>query len=405
MADDYKQLLRNSILDQTAFLRATFSGQRQGEQVPWIKVTIRPVLIKNNEHLQFSYFEKHKNIVKNYSGPEIAEQLAALLLLPFKNYHVDTNKGNIHVQITKKGKVLVHRSKMPNRQKTPNLSHDHQKNRLLPANKPNPFLQSVGIMAKDGKIKANMQSKYRQINEFLKRIDEIIQPKALNPTSFQVVDFGCGNAYLTFAAYHYLNHIVDIPTHLVGVDVKADLVQKHGKNSQALGWTNITFQNTKIIDFQPATPPDIVLALHACDTATDEAIAQGIRMQSQFIFSVPCCHHHLQQQLNKQTSPPEFQSLFRHGILKEHLGDILTDTFRAAILRIMGYKTDVVQFVASEHTPKNLMIRAVKSVKPGDSNFVQEYQNLKNFWQVTPYLEHILTEKLAIFLPSHIIEN
>lgn len=245
-------------------------------------------------------------------------------------------------------------------------------------------------MAKNGKIKANMQSKYRQINEFLKLIDETLEPKKLDKSSFSVVDFGCGNAYLTFATYHYLTHILEIPTHLIGVDVKTDLLQKHIEHSRTLGWTNLSFQSVKIEDFEPARPVDIVLALHACDTATDEAIAQGIRMQSQFIFSAPCCHHHLQQQLDQQPLPLEFRSVLRHGILKEHLGDILTDAFRASILRMMGYKTDVVQFVSAEHTPKNLMIRAVKSVSPVNPKFVQEYKDLKNFWKVTPYLEHLL---------------
>ncbi|MEM7345559.1 MAG: methyltransferase, partial [Chloroflexota bacterium] len=190
----------------------------------------------------------------------------------------------------------------------------------------------------------------------------------------------------------YLNNMVRVPTHLVGVDVRADLLEKHQQRLRELDWVNMTFDPSPIIDFQPTLPPNIILALHACDTATDDALAQGLHWQSNYIFSVPCCHNHLQQQLREQPAPPPFQPVLRHAILRERLGDILTDTFRVAILRMMGYQTDIVEFVSTEHTAKNLMIRAVRSMKPGQPHFVQEYQALKAFWQVTPYLETRLKE-------------
>jgi Methyltransferase domain len=253
-------------------------------------------------------------------------------------------------------------------------------------------------MSEDGKIRADMQSKFRQINEFLKLVQQTGELEKFSTSPLHVVDCGCGNAYLTFAFFYYLDSVLHIPTHLTGIDVNGELLTRHAEKSLRLGWPHLTFQTTSIIDFQPVTPPDIVLALHACDTATDEALAQGMQWQSKLIISAPCCQHHMQKQLDHQPAPRPFGPVERHSILKERLGDILTDTFRAQILRIMGYSTDVVQFVSSDHTAKNLMIRAVKSLKAGDAKFVREYTDLKDFWKVTPYLEQLLGDDFAKLL-------
>jgi SAM-dependent methyltransferase len=211
-----------------------------------------------------------------------------------------------------------------------------------------------------------------------------------------VVDCGCGSAYLTFAVYHYLNDMLGLPTRMTGVDIKADLLAGHADKVAALGWVGLDFEAARIIDFQPPVPPDIVLALHACDTATDEALAQAIGWGSKLIFSAPCCHHHLQAQL--ENGPLPFQPILRHGILKERLSDILTDSLRALILRIMGYRTDVMELVAAEHTNKNLMIRAIRTAPPGERRFVEEYRALTEYWQVRPYLETLLGEAFTALL-------
>ncbi len=395
---DYKQQIRDSILHDETFIKATFSGQDRDHTVPWIKVIIRPVLVQEKKHAQFSYFDAKKDITKNYQGDEIAEKLEQLLALGFKNVHVQTAQTNIVVTITQKGKALIHSTKAVSQMQEANLSHDRQKAVLLTAADAAPFLKAVGIMTQDGKIKADMQSKFRQINEFLKLVQQTGELEKFNTSPLHVVDCGCGNAYLTFAFFYYLNHVLNIPTHLTGIDVNTELLTRHIEKSAHLDWPDLTFQTTSIIDFKPIVPPNIVLALHACDTATDEALAQGIAWQSALIISAPCCQHHLQKQLDHQPAPSPFESVERHNILKERLGDILTDTFRALILRIMGYQTDVVQFVSSEHTAKNLMIRAVKSLKVGDPKFVQEYNDLKHFWKVTPYLEQVLGEDFTKLL-------
>ena len=179
---------------------------------------------------------------------------------------------------------------------------------------------------------------------------------------------------------------------MTGIDTNATLIQKDNRQSDELGFSQACFLTSAIIDFVPQESPDIVLALHACDTATDEAMYQGIASEARLIMCAPCCHHHLHRQLH---AVKPFAPVFQDGILKQRLSDILTDTFRALILRIMGYKTDVVEFVSPEHTDKNLMIRAIRRTQRDKARYLQEYQDLKAYWGVTPYLETLLSERFS----------
>lgn len=387
--DDYQQLIWQQIIGNATLVSAVFSGQQRGQTLPWKKVTLRPVLIKNQAHIQISYFDARQDITKNYRAGEIEAALQDLLDQPFANFHIKTTQGDWQIRITKKGKALVNRQ--PASSPIVNLSHDRYKQLPFAADQPDPFLQAIGIMTEDGRVKANMQHKFKQINEFLRlTIDEI---EGIGQA--ELVDCGCGSAQLTFAAHHYLNHILGIPTHTIGVDVREGLLRERQQIAAQLGWDNIVFETSAIIDFEPTTPPTIVLALHACDTATDEALAQAVKWGSDWIFSAPCCHHHLQAQL---TVTPPFEPVLRHGILFERVGDVLTDAFRALILRIMGYQTQVIEFITSEHTAKNLMIRAARTAQPGEVQFVEEYLALKAYWGVTPFLETLLGERFLRLL-------
>lgn len=385
MAEDFRQVLREVVLDADHFVGATFSGQQRSQQVPWKKVTLRPIQLRGQYHLQFSYFDGRQDVTQNYRGEEARQELDKLLDTAFNNFHMRTTQGDIQVRITKKGKVMMHRS--DECRQPPNLTHDRRKQQPLADGEPNPFLEMVGIMSADGRVKAHMQSKFRQINEFLRLVNETADLETWADDGLYMVDCGCGNAYLTFAVFYYLNEVLGIPTALTGVDVRDDLLRNHVAVSDRMGWTGLEFQVSTIIDFQPTHVPDIVLALHACDTATDEALAQAIRWGAKLIFSVPCCHHHLQQQM---TTIEPFEPVLRHGILKERLGDILTDALRAQILRIAGYKTQVIEFVSTEHTAKNLMIRAV--IGGNDPQAREEYEALTSLWQVKPYLETLLAD-------------
>lgn len=398
MKQDYKKLVQDHILNQDTFIRAVFSGGQKGASPEWVKVVVRLVEIKGFINLQFSYFDEKKDITKNYSFDEASAKLDELLAHSFRNIFVENTTGSLQVNISKKGKALVNAAKSMASVPIADLSHDRQKSRLLTTDNASPFLKAVGIMTKDGKIRADMQKKFKQINEFLRLLDETDSFSDFKEKPVHIVDFGCGNAYLTFAIYYYLHNILSLDAHVVGVDIKADLIERHQEKAKALGWNQLTFHAGKISDFQSEVRPDVVLALHACDTATDDALAQGIRWNSKLIVCAPCCQHELQEQMSHLPMPAQLLPIFHHGILFERMGDILTDTFRATILRIMGYRTDVTQFVPIEHTAKNLMIRAAKTSPPGNTRWVEEYQNLKAFWQVTPYLERLLGEPYTQFL-------
>ncbi|HZO72844.1 MAG TPA: SAM-dependent methyltransferase [Ktedonobacteraceae bacterium] len=395
---DYQRLVKDTLLANDQFIKATFSGPAKRHDEGWMKVVVRPVLLRGKKHLQFSYFDAQKDVMKNYAGEELPRQVELLLSLEFKHIHLHTHEQTTQIQITRKNKVLIHSTKPEPAQQGDSWSHDRQKKTFLMEPAAAPFLRAVGLMGEHGKIKADMYGKFRQIQEFIKLISQTGALDHLATSPLRVVDAGCGNAYLTFAFYYYLHDYLQKATSMVGIDSRNEPLERHREKVAQLGWADLLFQTSAIIDFHPVAMPDIVLALHACDTATDEALAQGIQWQSHLLVSVPCCHHHLQLQLEQQPPAPPFGPVLRHSILKERLGDILTDSFRVLILQIMGYQADIVQFVSSEHTAKNVMIRAVKSRQPGNPQAVREYKELKAFWNITPYLEQLLDKNLRKYL-------
>lgn len=386
---DYQETIREAVLDEANFVRATFNGRQRGQRNPWQRLELRPVEVQGQRHLQFSFFDEKQNIVKNYVGETAVSHLTTALNLPFRNFHIISQTETIQINLSKKGKPIINRKPTEKPQRV-ELAHDRSKNTILSEGEDIPFLKVMGVMRGDGRIKANHRSKFQQINAFLKILAEIDEIAAL-PEPVRMIDFGCGNAYLTFAAYHYLVNNLGKQAVVVGVDGQESLIARNQQRAQALDWDGLTFEQGLIIDYQADPPPDIVVALHACDTATDDTLAQGIRWQSQVIIAAPCCHHHLQVQLKERPSPPEFDAVMRYGLLHERLGDLLTDAFRAAILRMQGYQVTVMQFVSPDHTPKNLLLRAVKK---GDSMGVEtavaEYTQLQQYWQVEPYLAKLI---------------
>ncbi|MBK9713232.1 MAG: SAM-dependent methyltransferase [Kouleothrix sp.] len=392
MSEDYKELIRQAVLGDPGFVRLTMSGIVRGPAAQWQRIVVRPVELRGRRQLQFSYFDEKKDISKNYHGQEAADQLEQALAIPYSAIVVQTAEQNLQIQLTKKGKAIVHRHRLAAGQPAaPDLAHNRAKALPLPADRPDPFLQAIGIMSPQGQVRPQMHDKLAQVNEFLKLLDATGELESFERSPIEVLDAGCGSSYLTFALYHYLNDIRGIPARLVGVDVNDALIEKCAEQAAQLQLGEICFRRSPIVDFVPERPPDLVVALHACDTATDEAIAQAVRWGARMLVCAPCCHHHLNEQLGLD-SAAAFRPVLRHGILRERLADILTDSFRALALRIMGYRTDVIEFVAAEHTAKNLMIRAVRSAAPGEPQFVREYVDLKQLWGVTPYIEQLLGE-------------
>lgn len=396
MSENYKAQIKSLVLDEATFVRLVLKGRAPDASNPWRQVIVRPVLLKGGRHLQFSYFSQKQDITKNYRASEAEARLNEVLALPFVSIAVQSTSGEQLFQITKKGRAILHKNqKSGATEALPNLAHDVSKQLALPLGRPDAFLQATGVMDEQGRVRPGMHDKFTQVNEFLKLLEHTGELERLPHSPAHILDCGCGSAYLSFAVYHYLNNVRGIPARLVGIDVNETLIRKDNAEGAQLGFNETCFKRSSIIDYQPEVAPDIVLALHACDTATDEALWQGIQQRARLILCAPCCQHHLQQQL-RAVAP--LSPIFHDGILKHRLGDILTDTFRALILRILGYHTDVVEFVAPEHTDKNLMIRAILREQGISGEAAREYLELKRFWGVTPYLETLLGERLAIHL-------
>ncbi len=384
-------LLNDHIIGNNTFLMATFSGiNRSGLENEWNKITVKPVLIKNVAMFQFNYYDNVKGIAKNYSPADTRRELSTIAQAGFKSIYVRHENEGVQIQITKKGALLVKKHKESNT-KPADLSHDKKKKRLIQPDSEDAYLTALGLNDANGNIKPSMQGKFKQINEFVNIVDKMQDWKEWN-NAVSVVDCGSGDAYLTFAMYHYFKNILGKETVVRGIDINPELIEKNNARAKDLNWGGIDFEFSNIAGFTPETPPTITLALHACDTATDEALMKGIIWQSGFILSVPCCHHNLQVRLKDVESRDGFKGVMKHGILRERQADILTDSFRALILEIMGYKTDVIQYVTTEHTARNLLIRAKKISDKPLPHAVKQYRDLKEFWNVTPILEEIMAD-------------
>ncbi len=396
---DLHNQLRASLLNDGTLVSAEFRRSRAGTTLEWETVSIRPVKLQDDVVLQFTYFDGRQATAKNYPFIEATAAVDEILSSGFKSIIVNETTGSWRVQFSKKGRAIIHHDPTATAVPLP-LAHDREKSYLIEAADPPPFLKAIGVATQDGRIRSGQQRKFRQINEFLRLLANTGIADEPQERPLRVVDLGCGNAALTFATYHYLHNMAGLPVELTGVDIKPHLIQKHNETSQLLGWEDVNFSAGQIVDFQPAENPDVVIALHACDTATDEALAQGVWADSRLILSAPCCHHHLQAQLAETQPPTEFEPVMRHGILRERLGDNLTDAFRAQILMMLGYQTDVIEFIAVAHTPKNLLIRAVRhdTTPAAIEAAVAAYLAMKSYWNVTPYLETLLADRLEPLL-------
>ncbi|MBT4139380.1 MAG: SAM-dependent methyltransferase, partial [Candidatus Latescibacteria bacterium] len=277
--EDHKAAIRNAI-SEDSFLRLTFSGKVRAGTTALIKAVVRPIQIKQQKLIQFTYFDAKQDNTKNHSAHESIEELDELLDLAFGNIHLQTTTHDLHVRITKKLKVLMKKAAPSRQEQTPDLQHNRVKRHPIPASTPDSFLQGIGIMDHLGTVKPTRQDKFRQINEFLKQLEQTLSFADYKDKTLHMIDCGCGNAYLTFAAYHYLKHIHKLETELTGIDSNPEVIENCINLRNDLGWQGLNFVVTSIANYVPPTPPDLVLSLHACDTATDDALAQGVRWGS-----------------------------------------------------------------------------------------------------------------------------
>jgi SAM-dependent methyltransferase len=370
------------------FVRLVLSGRRRNMQTPTERVDVKPVLIKNAIKYQLSQSDGRAMMTKNYDPSEFI----ALNLLDagFANVLLEMRNGSTSIRITKKGEALVHRTSDAFEV---DLSHDRSKARLLDPS--DPFLIEVGISDKSGKIKVGKNDKYLQVEEFLRLLvpslesaisaGHIAQPTAASPLS--IVDLGCGHAYLTFAAHQYLME-QGIPVKVIGIDVRESARVRNNQIAVKLGISkSITFFAEEISQ-TTLKSADVVIALHACDTATDDAIAWAVSADAKLALIAPCCHHDIQAQMNEIPEP--WQIISRNGIMKERLGDLITDALRMQIMKLLGYRVEAIEFIGGEHTPRNLMIRAVKTGATADDAEKSRYEAMIALWKVKPALATLL---------------
>ena len=380
--------IQEIVSDPNRLVRAIFSGRRRNMQPIYEKIELRPVKLHDKLLLQMITVQESKSRTTNLDFGSF--NCLEMLESGFANCLVESVDLTLTVRFTKKGDPLIHRSERKLLQST---SHDRQKNRLLDPD--SDFLRQIGISDRNGLIKPSMRDKYLQIEEFLRILmptlrDEIATGRLQKPTQdepLNVFDHGCGNAYLTFAVHCFLNE-QEIPNKIIGIDQRDDSRQRNTKIASDLGLNDsIIFRAEKIAELG-AENVDLAIALHACDTATDDAIAWSVENHAQILLVSPCCHHDLQSQLVKISEP--WSIITKNGILKERLGDILTDSLRAQILKLHGYRTDIIEFIGDEHTPRNLLIRAVFTKSTSEADEKAKYQELLNIWSVKPRLAELL---------------
>ena len=369
-------------------VRVVLSGRRRNMQIEHDRIDLRPVLLKEVLHIQVAYSDGRAMTTKNFLPDKTP--FSQYLRSGYANVLLEHTAGSMSLRITKKGEPLVHRTQEA---KAQHLDHDRSKTRLLdPAD---PFLIAVGISDKEGVFKPSKADKYRQVEEFLRLLvptlnaaisaGHIPSPTTSNPLT--IVDLGCGHAYLTFAAHQYLCK-QGIPVSVTGIDVRTDSRDRNNEIAQKLGIAkSIEFRAEEIADTHVKSA-HVAIALHACDTATDDAIAWCINSGAQLALIAPCCHHDVQAQMHEIPEP--WSMLTRHGIMKERLGDLLTDALRMQIMKLRGYRVEAIEFIGGEHTPRNLMIRAVKTGAAPDAAEQKRYDEMIALWKVKPALASLI---------------
>lgn len=371
-----------------ALVRVVLSGRRRNMQTPNERIDIRPVALKDGIAIQISHSDGRQMTSKNYAPADAP--FAQLLRAGYANILLEHTGGSLALRITKKGEPLIHREEVKREQ---DLSHDRPKSRLL--DESDPFLIAVGISDGKGHVKPSKMDKYKQVEEFLRLLmptlnsaiaaGHIQQPSHNNPLT--IVDLGCGHAYLTFAAHQYLRS-QGMAVQVVGIDVRTAARDRNNEIARQLGIEKTIEFRAEEIGQTTLKAADIAIALHACDTATDDAIAWAINADAKLAMIAPCCHHDIQAQMKEIPEP--WSMLTRNGIMKERLGDLLTDALRMQIMKLRGYRVEAIEFVGGEHTPRNLMIRAVKTGAKAEAAEERKYDEMLALWKVKPALAALL---------------
>lgn len=365
------------------FVRAVLSGRRRNLTPSAERIDIKPVLIKGEEKLQIQSTDGRQVTTKNLSANEL--DFTEFLGQGFANLLAESTSESYSVRISKKDEALVTIGRVKLER---DLTHDRQKQRLLPED--NRIFALLGMHDGYKRIKPSKMDKYRQVEEFLRLLKPTLDNEVGAQSEISIVDLGCGHAYLTFAVQEYLNSDTQ-KVKILGVDEREESKRHNDQIANSLD-ADAQFLVAKIAD-TPAQPVDIAIALHACDTATDDSIAWAVKNSAKVIMLAPCCHHDLQAQIDLVPEP--WSLLTRHGVVSERLIDLMTDSLRAQILKLLGYRVDIVEFIGGEHTPRNIMIRAVKTGVKVDEAEVARYQAMLADWKIAPHLAELLKSELS----------
>ncbi|MDF2547552.1 MAG: SAM-dependent methyltransferase [Anaerosolibacter sp.] len=375
------------IIENEILIDMVLSNVRKKDPEGFQKVNLRPVILKGERRYQFTYHYEKKVTHENLSSTETITKVMELLENYFKQGQCYTMEADYQILISKKMKANILKKKATKEQTE--LAHNRKKQYIIPDNAPNPFLIRLGVMNEKGKVLANKYDKFRQINRFLEMVADVMPALEGKEEPLHIIDFGCGKSYLTFALYHYLIDIRKLKVNIIGLDLKKDVVNHCNAVAKELGYEDLQFLIGDIGKFQGKEKVNMVVSLHACNTATDAALVKAIEWDADVILSVPCCQHELLPQIHNEIMAP----MEKHGIIKERLSSLITDSVRANLLELMGYSTQMLEFIDMEHTPKNLLIRAVKTGRI-PAHAVEEYKRFKAFWQIDPYMERALAERL-----------
>lgn len=348
------------------------------------KVTVRPVLLKDKLNFQVTRYRGKQVFHENMEKEPLITYLAEEMEHSFGQLVLESRTKTVNMLVSKKGTVTIKQKAQKKEIKQQELSHNRKKRYILEEGEPIPFMVDLGVFTKEGKIVHSRYDKFRQINRFLEFIEDIAGnlPKGRELT---IVDFGCGKSYLTFAMYHYLKVMKGFDIRVIGLDLKEDVIAYCNELKDRYGYEKMSFTTGDIKDYTGVNEVDMVVTLHACDTATDYALEKAVKWGARVILSVPCCQH----ELNYQIKNEELAPVLKYGILKERIAALVTDGLRAELLEQNGYDTQVLEFIDMEHTPKNLLIRGVKKEKAPKADYTK-YETCCRALQVTPTLGTLL---------------
>ncbi len=376
--EDVSRLIR-SVLEDETIIFAVLSNVKKGVDKTFKKVDVKPVLIGGERKIQLALHYDNKVLHENLDAKEAGDRLDGLMEDYFRQAMVYSIDADWQVLVSKNGKVKI--LKKPPTRNSVDLSHNRKKQYILEEGVAHDFLVHLGVMNADGKVLAKRYDKFRQLNRYVEMVADCI-PHLPDDRTIQIIDFGCGKAYLTFALYWYLVDQLKMDVQIVGLDLKEDVISYCNQVSKALGYTGLKFLKGDIRDYTGHEQVDMVVSLHACDTATDDALAKAVSWDASVILAVPCCQH----ELFKKISNPVMEPMEKHGIIKEKMSSLVTDSLRGMALEIMGYQVQMLEFIDMEHTPKNILIRAFKKDFDKKESIAQ-YKAFKQFWGVEPYLE------------------